>query len=72
MMKPNIATNMATARIFSMIHPTFPMKLLLEQYGIVVPRPRKVNPAVLYSFTKMSEIGTFYLSILWLLLDINN
>lgn len=48
------------------------MKLLLEQYGIVVPRPRKVNPAVLYSFTKMSEIGTLYSSILWFLLDINN
>ena len=61
MMRANITTKMATARIFSMIVPPLSSEMIFEQYGIVVSAPGKVNPDVLYSFTKMSQPETVFL-----------
>ena len=61
MMRANITTKMATAKIFSMIAPPLSSEMIFEPYGIVASPLGKVNPSALYSFTKMSQTEASFL-----------
>lgn len=61
MMRANITTKMATAKIFSMIAPPLSSEMIFEPYGIVASPLGKVNPSALYSFTKMSQAEVSFL-----------
>ena len=72
MMRANITTKMATAKIFSMIAPPLSSEMIFEPYGIVASPLGKVNPSALYSFTKMSQPESVFLRIARNLHRINN